>query len=651
MKPLIVVADDEAHVRSHLVGFLRSSECDIAEAANGEEALSLVRERRPLVLLADAVMPRLDGITLSRLIKEAPETRTLPVILTAFPSEAEDLARGLRWADDFIIKPGTEQEVTTRVRAHLRAKQTLEELGKQKRDLELIVAMSQAISAAPDDIFHVFVEKIAELMAVARCALLSVTGDQSKGLVVATFEDQGLVGREIPLEQHPEVQEALVRQHPVVINEVAQSPLVAQVRRGLQGQNIRSLMAIPVLSGHETLGALVFRASRIGQAFTARELALCESLVTLLHRTMENVLLVQSLRSANRELKELSDTDPLTQLYNQRHFYARLDEEFARAQRHGVPLACLMLDLDRFKEVNDRFGHREGDEVLKQVAAFIKAQTRKSDLVARYGGDEFVMLLPMTDEPGAKAEAERLQALLQALTVSTMAQEFGVTLSIGVAAFPSPAIRSSDDLIRAADQTLYRAKALGGACAVTFSSLEPAPLSLAPGLQEPPGRRPAQPHPQATPAWRPTPPGGPERRSDAPAQMEPKVAPGGPARGRVVVVDAEAFVRRVVEEALLPEGYEVIGAASHEQALRYLQGQPGGIVLTDLEPAAGGSVEFVRQIRRAFPEWRVMVMTEREADEKSLVAAMQAGAVEFLTKPFPSERLRAAVRRAFNHLL
>ncbi|MBI3076403.1 MAG: diguanylate cyclase [Deltaproteobacteria bacterium] len=634
-----------------------------------EAALSLARERRPLVLLADAVMPRLDGITLSRLITEAPETRTLPVILTAFPSEAEDLARGLRWADDFIIKPGTEQEVTTRVRAHLRAKQTLEEMGKQKRDLELIVAMSQAISAAPDNIFHVFVEKIAELMAVARCALLSVTGDQSKGLVVATFEDQGLVGREIPLEQHPEVQEALVRQHPVVINEVAQSPLVAQVRRGLQGQNIRSLMAIPVLSGHETLGALVFRASRMGRAFTARELALCESLVTLLHRTMENVLLVQSLRGANRELKELSDTDPLTQLYNQRHFYARLDEEFARAQRHGVPLACLMLDLDRFKEVNDRFGHREGDEVLKQVAAFIKAQTRKSDLVARYGGDEFVMLLPMTDEPGAKAEAERLQALLQALTVSTMAQEFGVTLSIGVAAFPSPAIRSSDDLIRAADQTLYRAKALGGACAVTFSSLEPAPLSLAPGLQEPPGRRPAalpgnagtgapawrpqpaQPHPQATPAWRPTPPGGPERRSDAPAQMEPEVAPGGPARGRVVVVDAEAFVRRVVEEALLPEGYEVIGAASREQALRYLQGQPGGIVLTDLEPAAGGGVEFVRQIRRAFPEWRVMVMTEREADEKSLVAAMQAGAVEFLTKPFPSERLRAAVRRAFNHIL
>lgn len=133
--------------------------------------------------------------------------------------------------------------------------------------------------------------------------------------------------------------------------------------------------------------------------------------------------------------------------------------------------------------------------------------------------------------------------------------------------------------------------------------------------------------------------------------MAPEVASGRVARGRVVVVDAEAFVRRVVEEALLPEGYEVVGAASREQALHSLRGQPGGVVLTDLDPRAGGGVEFVRQIRRGFPEWRVMVMTDREADEHCLVAAMQAGAVEFLTKPFPSERLRAAVRRAFSRIL
>jgi two-component system, cell cycle response regulator len=160
-------------------------------------------------------------------------------------------------------------------------------------------------------------------------------------------------------------------------------------------------------------------------------------------------------------LRNLSSHDQLTGLLNRREFQRLLDLEITRSQRHGRVLALLLIDLDYFKSVNDRYGHPAGDAVLKCAADRFAAALRPNDLVARYGGEEFIVLLPETDAAGAVALAERLCAQVRAAPMD-IGQGIApvVTTSIGIAVYPSHA-DTAEDLITAADQALYAAKAAG----------------------------------------------------------------------------------------------------------------------------------------------------------------------------------------------
>ncbi len=173
--------------------------------------------------------------------------------------------------------------------------------------------------------------------------------------------------------------------------------------------------------------------------------------------------LTRQLDAANQELRLLSVTDGLTKAYNHRHFQERLKAEYARAARHGEPLACVMIDLDRFKRINDTYGHPAGDRVLVQLVEILKDAVRGEDLVARYGGEEFVLLLPKTDASLALTIAERLRNRIAGEPVPIGGdRRIPVTVSMGVADYlPGEKERSPDELLRAADEALYRAKANG----------------------------------------------------------------------------------------------------------------------------------------------------------------------------------------------
>lgn len=162
--------------------------------------------------------------------------------------------------------------------------------------------------------------------------------------------------------------------------------------------------------------------------------------------------------TANLRLEELSQLDPLTNLYNRRHLFARLEAELARVRR-GRPLALVMVDLDGFKKVNDSQGHLRGDVLLKEIATSVAATTRTTDVAGRYGGDEFVVVLPDTDSEQARAVAERVaQSVREAATRFDEARP--VTASIGIAvAEPSDTVAA---LMRRADENAYRAKQSGG---------------------------------------------------------------------------------------------------------------------------------------------------------------------------------------------
>jgi diguanylate cyclase (GGDEF)-like protein len=176
----------------------------------------------------------------------------------------------------------------------------------------------------------------------------------------------------------------------------------------------------------------------------------------------------EQLRAINERLEAIAAQDALTGVANRRMIEAQLDHALALAHRHGVPFALLFIDIDHFKEFNDRYGHLVGDAVLHEVAITVRATLRSSDLVGRWGGEEFIAILPYTGPEEASRIAERLRRSIQA-------REFAVTgcthisCSIGVAACPEDG-RSRDDLIRLADHAMYVAKRSGRNCVVSWSA-------------------------------------------------------------------------------------------------------------------------------------------------------------------------------------
>jgi diguanylate cyclase (GGDEF)-like protein len=170
------------------------------------------------------------------------------------------------------------------------------------------------------------------------------------------------------------------------------------------------------------------------------------------------------LAARNRELARLAVIDGLSQLYNHSHFLKLLELEFSRAARYDKFLSVLMIDIDFFKRVNDRHGHRAGDRLLRELADILRAQVRSSDIVGRYGGEEFAATLPETDLEQAKMLAERLRRAVEEHVFEIGSDEpvrVRVTVSIGVAAYPGAAANRMEDLIEEADRKLYQAKSEG----------------------------------------------------------------------------------------------------------------------------------------------------------------------------------------------
>lgn len=177
------------------------------------------------------------------------------------------------------------------------------------------------------------------------------------------------------------------------------------------------------------------------------------------------VRVMKRLNAAQEMIREMAVTDTLTHLANRRSFFLAAEKEMGRARRYGLNLGCLMLDVDFFKKINDNYGHQAGDRVLQEIAHILKRMLRESDLVGRYGGEEFIALLPETGEEGAKQVAERIREAIAAERFQTdTGQPIPVTLSVGVACYrveESPEIENLDQIIKRADNALYRAKQTG----------------------------------------------------------------------------------------------------------------------------------------------------------------------------------------------
>ncbi len=239
-----------------------------------------------------------------------------------------------------------------------------------------------------------------------------------------------------------------VAQHgrPVISNDAQTDPRFFPGADVISGFETRSMVCVPVRVKNVCLGVL--------QAINKKTGVFNRNDAVILHALANQV----AIAIENTRLHRDSITDGLTGLFVRRHFVTRLSEEFARSGRHVQPLSLILLDIDHFKRVNDRWGHQTGDRVLRGVARELLKATRLSDLVARYGGEEFAVILPATPEENAHMVAERLRGAIAARPVAGVS----VTASLGLASYRGDrALADEGELIRRADQALYQAKARG----------------------------------------------------------------------------------------------------------------------------------------------------------------------------------------------
>ena len=219
-------------------------------------------------------------------------------------------------------------------------------------------------------------------------------------------------------------------------------------------RSARSVIAVPLIGRERLLGALLLY-SVSPSAFSERELAYFTAIGKQLSIALDNA-------TQHHRAMELSYHDALTGLFNRRYLEEALDTEIRRAARYKLPLSLNMVDIDHFKAYNDTHGHTRGDEVLRLVAQRLREQTRNADIVTRFGGEEFVVILPMTTKPHARLVAEKLRAVIAsaAIDAGEPGAEARLTISVGVSTFPRDASTASG-LLQAADAALYAAKDRG----------------------------------------------------------------------------------------------------------------------------------------------------------------------------------------------
>jgi len=223
------------------------------------------------------------------------------------------------------------------------------------------------------------------------------------------------------------------------------SPDVTKDKRYIVGvKSVRSEVAIPLKIENKTIGVLDVE-SKEYDGFSEWEIKLLTSIAAQLAIAIEKSRLFE-------KTKLLSLTDPLTELPNRRHFDIIIDAELKRSARYNRPLSLLLIDFDNFKKYNDDFGHIAGDKVLKGYAGIMKSAIREVDFICRYGGDEFIVVLPETDETFARAVAQRIIT-----NVNKGSKKFTITLSIGVSTYPLDG-EDKNELVHAADKACYIAK-------------------------------------------------------------------------------------------------------------------------------------------------------------------------------------------------
>jgi two-component system cell cycle response regulator len=478
----ILVADDDPNVLQSISWVLREQGYDVSTAQGGPQLFVELATQLPDLMLLDIVMPEHDGYDVLARIKSDERWRDIPVLMVSSqsPDDATEKTLGLG-AADYIKKPFKPRELIARVQAQLRLRAMLrstrdalrtaeEELVRARDDAESrrkLVDILHEVTGdlSTDEIYHILARRVARALSLSRCSVILAKPGDEVGIVATAFDNAALRNVEIDLHRYPEIRSALELGTPVLVEDLQTSALHADIRKEWMANGtqvpIRSVIALPFTLDREQAGVFFLRRMLSEPPLTNDDVEFADAVIKAAVMAIHRAQVIETTRSENARLEVLAHTDPLTQVLNRRALTARLASELDRARRYQSVLTLLMVDLDHFKTVNDTHGHLVGDDVLREVAAYLQSAIRSVDVVARYGGEEFVVVLPETPLAGAVTFAERIRAQVEKQPFCETEGPLSITASVGVAVYPGEGIETVEDLFARADDALYRAKAEG----------------------------------------------------------------------------------------------------------------------------------------------------------------------------------------------
>lgn len=593
---LLVVEDDPRSARLFQAN-LRAAGYRVSLAASAAEASDEAAAHIPDLILCDICLPDHDGIWLTEYFRQQPELAGVPIVLVTSLDDRKVLARGLEaGADDFLTKPVNTIELRSRVRSLLRNKILSDELqAREQAALPFAHLPAEPQAAAARSSGTGPAEQDESRGRFSDCSILLVddseqerrlleaylnvfdcriqtAADAASGLAMLKQAPPDLLVLDLML---PDASGFTVIEQMKAIPELAQIPVLVVSGMSQVQDRVRAL----------ELGADDF----IVKNFDRLEF---EARVRRLLRLKESI---DQLNSRCNEALQQAVTDSLTGLFTHGFLQETLNRQVLCAGRHGWPLSLVFIDIDRFKQVNDQYGHATGDEVLRKLADKLRQCVRRSDIVVRYGGEEIVVLLPHTNRAGAQKVAEQLRRSVEQMPIESARladRPLMVTISLGVASFPEDAEDGSTLLARA-DEAMYRAKRGG-------------------------------------------------RNQVVPYQSTPGTHSG---KARVLIVDDDERNIRLLDAYLGKEGYESIKAGDGSEALKIaMHEHPDLILLDGMMPQMSG-FEVCRRLKdeRMTSLIPVVIVTALSSREDRL-RGIEAGAEDFLSKPVDKVELLARVR-------
>lgn len=476
----ILVVDDGSQNLAFIRDAFSGDNYLIESVDNGDNAPGVAGRFTPDLIFINPLVSGLNGRALCGALRTM-ELAPRPAIILIFDEKSgkeatEDIFKTLNGgADDIVCLPLDKTDLLARARAQLNFAKCYKDICVDNKNLKSILEITNAIGDTLDtsEILDIIVTHVARVLDAYRCSVVLV-GEGDKGYVLVSHEAPEVKNLQIDLGKYPEIREVIRTRAPIYLNEVGKHPLMEEVNDIAKDLESASVMVVPVAFKEHTLGTLFLRVRRKSRGFTPKEMEFCQIVANASYHAFKNAKLFEEVSDEREDLRHLASTDQLTELFNHSFFYIRLEEEFERAVRYDSPLSLILMDIDDFKRVNDSYGHRIGDMVLRETSKVIKNSVRKIDVVARYGGEEIAVLLPQTTLSGALGEAERIRINIENTNYGYNFDDGGITVSIGVASYTFEGTKRPEDLVNMADRALYEAKNAGKNCVRVLKDETPA---------------------------------------------------------------------------------------------------------------------------------------------------------------------------------